>query len=270
MNKKIIFILFNLFSYFLLSQEFQNDQDFCLKILKEVESAIEQSTNKRITILGFVPVDPNLTFKESTMIKEKLVQAFVSSKKFEVVDSGFLGLENPFNIKAEEALRLQQNINLNYVISGTITKADDGISLTWKLLELKGLTIIKSDTIKIKVSKGMGISMLEELSKKIEEIKSSSSSKKEAEEKILTLIGETFKLSPSTKFTITFFPCSDLALDYCKKLKISNGFHKIYYDNELVLTIHEGKILECYYYGQKNPNRIDVSPEEILNKKSSQ
>lgn len=71
-----------------------------------------------------------------------------------------------------------------------------------------------------------------------------------------------WKLFPQEKVTISFFHCA-MVQDHCKRLKVTDGFFKAYFQDGFVLTLsRSGRVLEHYYSVSKNN-------EEAFNKSIS-
>ena len=108
----------------------------------------------------------------------------------------------------------------------------------------------------------------DQLQQKIAAIQASRMEAQSKEKLIMETLGEAFKATPKTKYSYAYFPCG-MAPAVCQQFGLQDGFYKILFEDELVLTVSkQGRILECYYLGKNHPQRVDLRPEEILEKRT--
>ncbi|MCM8819598.1 MAG: hypothetical protein NC925_02265 [Candidatus Omnitrophica bacterium] len=239
-------------------------------LIKTLNEALTKLGNRRLAILGFISAEGTSFIKEAIMLSDRVTQALIASGLFEVVDKTLLGLDNVVNLNIENAKKWSDALNLGSVLTGTIFKDETNkMKLNWRLVGLKDLTILSVGTLtietnaKLRESKQNKQSILSVLFKKIEDIKATNLEPKKKEESIIKTIADFLKPAPTVDYVYTFFPCS-LAKG-CEEFNLNDGFYKIYYKDEFVVTVDkEGNILESYYYGKNNPVRKDIDLEKFL------
>lgn len=243
--------LFNLYG-----KETCKEENSLSCILKNIDESLTKLGNKKIAVI--IQYEGDLS-EEAYEFKNALMKGLTSSGQFEVIDSLFLSIKSRNDLNIDNAKKWYETINLGSIFLGELSRAElDKIKLDWRLINLKDLTIITKDVLIITTPQ----SPIVDLKNKIEEIKLKNLDNKE--ETIIKTIAEFCKPNPEIKYTITYFPCS-IAESICKKLNLKDGFYKIYYQDEFVLTVDKnGNILESYYYGKKNTVRKDINLEEFL------
>lgn len=264
----------------IVSQPFSIDEAL-LKIIDNLDTTLNKLGNRRLAVIGFVALDVHST-KDAVLLSERLVQYLISSGKFEVVEKSLLGAQSISDLNVENSKKWTDTLKLGSVITGTVfRKTKDIIQLNWRVVELKNLTILTGSSLEIKTEPVEAItsatkkvtpedSPLTYLKQKIDQIKASSLAPKEKEETIIKTIAEYCKPNPNATYNSTFFSC-DLTAEYCSKLNLRDGFYKIYYNDEFVITVDKnGNILESYYYGKNNPVRKDINLNEFLKNIKSQ
>ncbi|MCM8806558.1 MAG: hypothetical protein NC926_01155 [Candidatus Omnitrophica bacterium] len=251
--------IFLLFFNFLSAGEKVNSFDtLSEQILNNLEEFSGKFGNKRLTVIVQYS-SPDL-IKISKELENLLIKKFLKSEKFEIVDSSFLGIKNITEINVENSKKWFENLNLGYILILNISKPKiEELQIDWRIIYLKDLTILTKDISQVKFA-----SPLVDLKTKIENIKSSNVDKKKKEEEIVKIIAEFCKPNPEIKYTYTYFPCN-LALELCRRFNLKEGFYKIYYEDEFVITVDkEGNIIESYYFGKNHPVRKDIDLEEFL------
>ncbi|MCX7661769.1 MAG: hypothetical protein N2Z79_03695, partial [Candidatus Omnitrophica bacterium] len=248
--------------------------------IENLDKILTKLGNKRIAVLGFFTLDGPQFLKDAVLFTEGLVQAMVSSGRFEVVDRTLLGIENISQLTFENAKKYHELLKLGSLLTGTILRKEKGlIEVLWRLIELKNLTILDSGRLLVKTDWDGGGSLssktpvLDEnsplalLRDKITQINLSNLDQKTKEDKIIKTIAEFCRPSQEIGYVSTYFSC-DIVSEYCKNLGVNDGYYKIYYKDEFVITVKkDGEILESYYYGKNHPVRKDINLEEFLKEK---
>ncbi|MCM8787269.1 MAG: hypothetical protein NC935_04360 [Candidatus Omnitrophica bacterium] len=238
-------------------------------LIKAVNEALTKLGNKRLAVLGFASGEGASFIKETIMISDRVIQALIASGLFEIVDRTLLGFDNVANLNIENAKKWSDTLNLGSVLTGTVFKKGANIELNWRLIGLKDLTILSVGTLSVKnitMARDGKSNLIDFLTEKINEIKATNLAPEIKEKGIIKTIAEFLRPAPGVEYTYTFFPC-DIATLVCNELNLNDGFYKIYYKDEFVVTVDKkGNILESYYYGKNNPVRKDIDLEKFLNK----
>lgn len=241
--------------------------------IDNLDQVLTQLGNKKLAVLPFESLEgPSLT-KEAAIASEKLLQALINSGRFEIVDKSLLGIKSTNEITPELASKWTNTFGLGTIIVGTVLRASENVTeINIRVINLKTFSVSMATQLEMRTvpPKESSIpSALAQLKQKIALINSQTLDPKTKEELIMKTIAETFKATPTTKYAYAYFPCG-LAPEVCKNLNLQDGFYKIFFDDELILTVDlKGNILESYYYGKNHPQRIDIKPEEYLQNKSN-
>ncbi len=230
--------------------------------------------------------------REAAVASEKLVQALVNSSRFEIVDRAFLNIKSTGELSPEIASRWSSTLGLGAIIAGTVSRgAGNEFEISLRVIALKTMNIILTGQLKMRPAGAAGLqsggqtnqavsgrgaataapasSVYDHLQQKIAAIQASRMDAQSREKLIMETIGEAFKASPRTKYSYGYFPC-EMAPAVCQQFNLQDGFYKIFFDDELILTVdRQGRLLECYYFGKSHPQRIDVDPGQLLQKRTS-
>ncbi|MCM8792690.1 MAG: hypothetical protein NC826_06115 [Candidatus Omnitrophica bacterium] len=221
-------------------------------LIKAVNEALTKLGNKRLVVLGFVSVEGASFVKETIMVSDRVIQALIASGLFEIVDRTLLGVDNVANLNIENAKKWLDTLNLGSVLTGTVFKKGANIELNWRLIGLKNLTILSVGTLNVEnitmanitMSRDKKSNLMSFLTEKIKEIKATNLAPEIKEKSIIKTIAEFLRPAPGVEYTYTFFPCG-IGSRICNELNLNDGFYKIYYKDEFVVTVDkEGNILE--------------------------
>ena len=258
--------------------------------IDSLDQALSKLGNKKLAVLAFESLEGPGLEREAAVASEKLVQALVNSGRFEIVDRAFLNLKSVGELNPEIASRWTSNLGLGAIIAGTVSQgAGNEVDINLRVINLK-LSIILTGQLKMRPAGAAGSQpgaqanqgvaarggagaattnpVYDQLQQKIAALAASRIDAQSREKLIMETIGEAFKATPKTKYSYAYFSCG-MAPAVCQQFGLKDGFYKIFFDDELILTVdRQGRILECYYYGKNHPQRLDVRPEEILKGKN--
>jgi len=259
--------------------------------IDSLDQALSKLGNKKLAVLAFESLEGPGLEREAAVASEKLVQALVNSGRFEIVDRAFLNLKSVGELNPEIASRWTSNLGLGAIIAGTVSRgAGNEVDINLRVINLKTLSIILTGQLKMRPAGAAGSQpgaqanqgvagqgragaattnpLYDQLQQKIAALAASRMDAQSREKLIMETIGEAFKATPKTKYSYAYFSCG-MAPAVCQQFGLQDGFYKIFFDDELILTVdRQGRILECYYYGKNHPQRLDVRPEEILKGKN--
>ncbi len=259
--------------------------------IDSLDQALSKLDNKKLAVLNFESLEGPGLEREAVVASEKLVQALVNSGRFEIVDRAFLNIKSAGELNMEVASRWTSTLGLGAIIAGNVAiGAGNEVEVNLKVINLKTLSIILTGQLKMRPAAATGSQAVEQpkqsdynqgqastavpspydqLKQKIAGIVSSRMEAQSKEKLIMETLGEAFKATPKTKYSYAYFPCG-MAPAVCEQFGLQDGFYKIFFDDELILTVdRQGRILECYYFGKNHPQRVDLRPEEILEKRTS-